>query len=149
MGLSTKLKRKKPEETKHAELVEKDKSLHKKHKEPVQVEEHFQPIYLYTVIVDHGQGDAVMKLLDSIGCVVQFTHIGRGTANRQILELLGTQDNRKDVIFAFFREDLIEDAKKELELFFRASKRNRGVGFTFKLASLVGEKMYHFLTNTL
>ena len=44
---------------------------------------------------------------------------------------------------------LFAKRKKELEAFFKVSKRNRGIGFSIPMTSLIGMKLYQFLVDTL
>ena len=105
-------------------------------------------LYLYTIIVPHGQGDNILRILKLNKSSAQFIQYGEGTASNAIREILGTEDTKKDVIFSLVREDAIPDIKKELDIYFVASKRNRGIAYTIQLTSIVGVKLYKFLTQT-
>ena len=116
--------------------------------EPFEKREDLKHILLYIVIVNYGQGDAIIKLLKNNGTSAQFAQIGEGTATKQVLSLLHIEETRKEIIYSFVREDFVPNIKSELEAYFAASKRNRGIAFTIELNSLVGVKMYKFLTQT-
>lgn len=105
-------------------------------------------IYLYIIVVDRAVSETVIKLLQNIGSSAQFLHSGRGTAPKEILNVLGAIDNRKSVINAFVSEDKLEQTREELEIFFMANKKNRGIGFAVPLSSLQGIRMYKYLTQT-
>ena len=107
-----------------------------------------QKLYMYIVIVDQGISKTVEKLLQNIGSSAQFIHNGRGTAPKEIYSVLGAVDNKKAVINAFVSEEKINEVREELEIFFKASKKNRGVGFAIPLSSLQGIRMYRYLTQT-
>lgn len=102
---------------------------------------------LFITIVPRYQGNAIVKLLQNLGSSMQLVQKGRGTAVRQTLDILGIEDNRKDVVFAFVRNDLIDEIKKELEAYFAANKNQKGIGFAIGLTSIIGAKIYHFLAN--
>lgn len=104
---------------------------------------------LYVTIVNRGQADAITSLFQRMGSAAQFINVGNGTATKNVLDILGIEDNGKDIVFSLIKQELIPDAKKELEAFFAASKRNRGIGFSIKLTSMVGVKLYRFLTDSL
>lgn len=104
---------------------------------------------LFITIVPKNQGDAVSKIFQRIGTSAQFIQRGEGTATKAIRDILGIEDNGKDIVFTLIKQDSIPDAKVEIEAFFAASKRNKGIGFTIPLTSVAGVKIYKFLTNTL
>lgn len=115
---------------------------------PFEKREDLKKLVLYTIIVPYGQGDTVVKLLKQKGSSAQFVRVGDGTATKQILSVLHIEDTRKEIIYSFLREDLVPEFKIELEAFFLASKRNRGIAFTIDLDSIVGVKTYKFLSQT-
>lgn len=102
----------------------------------------------YTVIVPHGQADNISRLLKANKCSAVFIQFGEGTATSEIREILGSEDTKKDIIYSLVREDYIEDVKKEIDVYFAANKRNRGIAYTIKLDSIVGVKLYKFFTQT-
>ncbi len=106
-------------------------------------------LLLFITIVNRGQGNFVLKLFESEGANAQFVQYGEGTAQKEIRDILGIEDNSKEVIISIISEDKIEDAKKELEAFFKIRKRNRGIGFSIPMTSLIGMKLYQFLVDTL
>lgn len=104
---------------------------------------------VYVAIVNRGQGDAVTSLFQKNGSSAQFVILGNGTANKNVLDILGIEDNQKEVVLALIKRELIPDAKRELEAFFAASKRNKGIGFSIEMTSIIGVKLYRFLANVL
>jgi hypothetical protein len=109
----------------------------------------FQKLSLFITIVNHGQADNILRLYQYSGSAAQFTQKGNGTAQKQVLDVLGIEDNRKDVVYCFIAQDKIAELKKELEAYFAANKRNKGIGFSIPLTSIIGAKIYHFLADTL
>ncbi|MBR4378317.1 MAG: hypothetical protein IKP50_05520 [Bacilli bacterium] len=106
-------------------------------------------LLMFITIVNRGQGNYVLKLFESEGANAQFVQYGEGTAQKEIRDILGIEDNTKEIIVSLLSEDKIESAKKELEAFFKISKRNRGIGFSIPMTSLIGMKLYQFLTDSL
>ena len=106
-------------------------------------------LLMFITIVNRGQGNFVLKLFESEGANAQFVQYGEGTAQKEIRDILGIEDNTKEIIISLISEDRIESAKKELEAFFKVSKRNRGIGFSIPMTSLIGMKLYQFLTDSL
>ena len=109
---------------------------------------HLKKLFLYVVIVNFGHSDAIIKLLKANHSSAQFIRVGEGTANKQIREILSIDDNRKEIVYSLLREDFVEDFKKEIEAYFAASKKNAGVAFTIDVDSIVGVKLYKFLSQT-
>ena len=62
-------------------------------------------------------------------------------------DILGIEDNGKEIIISLIPNERIEEAKNELEAFFKVNKRNRGIGFSIPMTSLIGMKVYQFLTD--
>lgn len=104
---------------------------------------------MFITIVNRGQGNFVLKLFESEGANAQFVQYGEGTAQKEIRDILGIEDNSKEIIISLISQDKIDSAKKELEAFFKVSKRNRGIGFSIPMTSLIGMKFYQFLVDTL
>jgi len=124
------------------------KNKKKKNKKPANVEV-FHKIHIYTVIVTHGYGEMAAKTLTHCGSNAYLICLGRGTAKKELLNMLGVEGNQKDVVFAFTDENNIVDTNNQLNKLFDKNKNMMGFAFTIKLNSIVGEKIYHFLTNTL
>lgn len=103
---------------------------------------------LYIAIVDYGQSDNVIRIFQRYNSSMQFIQNGEGTAIKAVRDILGLEDNRKEIVFAFVTMDKVEDLRNELNAYFFSSKKNRGIAFTVKLNSLIGVKLYHFLTQT-
>lgn len=115
---------------------------------PFEEREDLKKLLFYVIIVNYGQGDTVVKLLKSKGTSAQFVQIGEGTATKQVLSVLHIEETRKEIIYSFIRDDLLPDLKTELEAYFLSSKRNAGIAFTIDLNTIVGVKLYKFLTQT-
>lgn len=108
-----------------------------------------QRLYLYIVIVNVGIGDDVISLLQSLGSSMQFTHIGTGTAPDSLKTILGVNDASKEIIHAFIKEKDLDIVTAELNAFFMAAIKNRGVGFAIPMSSLMGVRAYKYLTQTM
>ena len=65
---------------------------------------------LYFVIVNKGQGDAVVKLFASrFKTSLTYLHKGEGTATDKVSEILGFNDNRKDVVVSVIKRDELKE----------------------------------------
>ena len=105
-------------------------------------------LLLFVTIVGRGAGTPVTKLFERFGSSAQFIERGEGTATKEINNILGIEDNEKDIIFSFITEDKVPVIKPELEAFFAINKRNRGIGMVLPLSSIIGVRVYQFLANT-
>ena len=104
---------------------------------------------LFITIVNHGQSEAILKLCQQVGCSLQMVQMGQGTAQKQILDILGVTDNKKDIILTLIKKENIPELKVEIEAFFSVNKKNKGIGFSIPLTSVAGIKAYQFLSDCL
>ena len=104
---------------------------------------------LYVSIVNYGQSDSIIKIFQRYNSSLQFVQNGTGTAVKAVRDILGLEDNRKEVVFAFVSDEVLNELKDELDAYFYSSKRNRGIAFSISLNSIIGAKLYHFLSNTI
>ena len=103
---------------------------------------------LFVTIVGKGQAQPVLRIFERGGSSAQFIQRGEGTARKEIYNILGIEEIDKDIVFSFISQDKIPDLKNELTAFFMASKKNRGIGFSIPLSSIIGVRVYQFLANT-
>ncbi len=127
---------------------EKKKEVLEEERPAFETRDDLKKLYLYTIIVPRGQGEYILRVLKANRTSVQFLQYGEGTASNAIRGILGIEDTKKDIIYSIVREDAIPDIKKEIDVYFVASKKNRGIAYTIALTSIVGVKMYKFLTQT-
>ena len=117
-------------------------------KQPFEERPDLKKLKFYIIIVNYGQGQNIVKLLKANHSSAQLVQYGEGTATKQVRSILSIQDNRKEIIYSFIREDFVNEFKKDLDAYCASSKRNAGVGFTVELNTIVGVKLYKFLTQT-
>ena len=106
-----------------------------------------KPLVAYFAIVNQGNAGAVIDIFRRAGSTASFVQMGTGTASKHVRDILGIEDNRKEIVVSIIREELLNEATVELEAFYAASKRNRGIGFSVSLTGLSGVRMYQFLAN--
>ena len=100
---------------------------------------------LFTV-VDRNKGEFYLDVLSQYEVNFQTVINGTGTANSEILDLLGL-NNHKAVIVSVIREDLTDTIMKVLEEKFRIIRNGKGVAFAVPLSSVIGVNIYRFLSN--
>ena len=118
-------------------------------KQQVQPQVNYEKLSIFITIVNHGLADPVVKLFQNFGVSAQFIQRGEGTATRQIRDILGIEDTGKDIVISIIKKDKIEEVKPDLWAFFSASKYNKGIGFSIPMTSMIGVKVYQFLSNSL
>lgn len=124
-----------------AETKNKEKQL------PFDKQNEIKPLLAYIAIVNQGNANAVIEIFRRAGSSASFVKMGKGTASKHVRDILGIEDNKKEIVISLITEDKLNDAKTEFAAFVAASKRNQGIGFSIALTSLAGVRMYQFLTN--
>lgn len=104
---------------------------------------------LFVTIVNDGLAESVIKVFEHVGASAQFVQKGNGTAQKEIRDILGIEDNGKEVVLSFIDQDSIKDAKNELVAIFMTSKKGSGIGFAIPLTSIIGVRVYQFLADTI
>ena len=87
-----------------------------------------------------------VDLLEQFEVNVQMVMYGKGTANTQMLALLGLIESDKSVIISYIREDRVKDALDTLEEKFHKVKNGKGIAYTVSLDSIIGVSMYQLLS---
>ena len=134
--------------TKAAKKEKKEVASNEEQRPAFETRDDIKKLVLYTVIVPRGQGDNIMRIFKLNKSSAQFLKYGEGTASNAIRDILGSEDTGKDIVYSIVREDAVPDIKKELDVYFVASKNNRGIAYTIRLTSVMGVKIYKFLTQT-
>lgn len=119
----------------------------KVNKLPYDKENEIKPLVAYFAIVNQGNANAIVEIFKKAGSSLQLIQMGRGTATKQIRDILGIEDNQKEIVISLIREEKMKEVTTELSAYFAASKRTKGVGFSVKLTGLMGITMYQFLAN--
>lgn len=98
-------------------------------------------------IVNRKKADSFMDLLQSFEVNMQCVALAEGTADAEMLGLLGLTDSEKAVIFSVIREDRAADALHALEEKFKTIRDGKGIAFTISMSSMIGVSVFRFLTN--
>lgn len=98
-------------------------------------------------IVDRSKTLLYLDLLEQFEVNVQTVLYGKGTANSQMLSILGLDESDKSAIISFIREDRIKDALESLNEKFNTVKNGKGVAYTIPLDSIIGVSAYQLLSN--
>ncbi len=100
---------------------------------------------LFTV-VDRNKGEFYLDVLSQYEVNFQTVINGTGTAQSEILDMLGL-NNSKAVVVSVIREDLTDTIMQVLEEKFRTIRNGKGIAFAVPLSSVIGVNLYRFLSN--
>lgn len=126
-----------------------NKKPSKKPSNLIEKQEDLKKLCIFIVVVNRGLAKPISKIFQTYGSNAQFIQRGYGTASKEIRDILGIEDTSKDIVLSIIRKDKVEDVKPELNAFFHVNKYNRGIGFSIPMTSIIGVKLYQFLTDAL
>ena len=106
-----------------------------------------QKLKLLVTIVGRSKAEFYMDLLQSLDVNIQLSMLGHGTANTQMLYLLGLSDSDKAIIFSVVREDRAKEALALLGQKFQTVRGGKGIAYTIPMSSVVGVAIYRFLSD--
>lgn len=102
---------------------------------------------LFTV-VNRNKTEFFVDILQSFEINMQLVLSAQGTANDQIMNLLGLTESDKSVIVSVIRRDKVKDALEMLDEKFKTVKGGKGIAYTVPMSSTIGVAIYQFLSNT-
>ena len=102
---------------------------------------------LLFTIVDRPKGEFYLDVLSQFDVNCQLVVGGLGTANTELVELLGLEPH-KAVILSVLREDMVDAAMNCLEEKFATIRNGKGVSFAVPLSSVIGVNLYQFLSDS-
>ena len=100
---------------------------------------------LFTV-VDRPKAEFYLDVLSQFEVNCQMVVNGKGTAQSELIDLLGLNIH-KAVIISVVREDLVDEITKTLEQKFETIKNGKGISFAVPMSGIIGVNMYQFLSN--
>ena len=102
---------------------------------------------MLVTIVNRSKNLFYLDLLEEFDVNVQMVLYGKGTADSEMLNLLGLAETDKAVILSYINEDRVKDALDTLNEKFHKVKNGKGVAFTIAMDSIIGVSMYQLLSN--
>lgn len=105
-------------------------------------------LMLLFTIVNKPKAEFFVDLLSSFEVNFQTVLSAQGTANDQIMSLLGLTDSDRSVILSVIRREKVADAMAMLDSKFRTVKGGKGIAYTVPMTSTIGVAIYQFLSNT-
>ena len=104
-------------------------------------------LVLLVTIVDRAKGEFYSDSIQSFECNMQLLMRGKGTAGKQILDLLGLANNEKSVIFSVVKEERLPEILAFLDEKFKTIKNGKGIAYTLPFTSIIGTAIFGFLSN--
>ena len=100
---------------------------------------------LFTV-VDRPKQEFYLDVLSQFEVNCQMVVNGKGTAQSELIDLLGLNIHKATII-SVVREDNVDEIMKCLEDKFATIKNGKGIAFAVPLSSVIGVNIYQFLSN--
>lgn len=104
-------------------------------------------LVLLVTVVNRSKGTYYVDLLEQFEINMQTTILGKGTANSEMLNLLGLIETDKVVILSLVKEEKVKEISDVLQEKFDKIKNGKGISFTIPLKSIIGISIYQFLCN--
>ena len=108
---------------------------------------HVKKLKILITIVNKSKTEFFVDLIQNHEVNVQMVLQAHGTANAEMLNLLGLLGSEKSVIISAIREDKVSKVLVELEEKFRSIKHGSGIAYTIPMSSIIGVAVYGFLSN--
>lgn len=93
---------------------------------------------LFCVIVDFGKGSKMLKELKKLGASGGTFFLGKGTVSNHLLDILGLNEIRKEILMVLIKEEDEEKFLKGLNDKFHLDKPHHGIAFTMPLKYCLG-----------
>ncbi|SCG81671.1 nitrogen regulatory protein P-II [Proteiniborus sp. DW1] len=93
---------------------------------------------LSVVVVDMGMGSKILNESKKIGIKGGTIFLGRGTVKKPILELLGLDEVKKEIVFMVSDKKLETRLHEELTEKFHLDKPNKGIIFSSPVNRIIG-----------
>ena len=104
-------------------------------------------LQLLVTVVNRKKAEFYADFLQEFEVNMQLSFAAEGTANTEMLNLLGLSDSEKSVIFSIIKEEKAPAALAALEEKFATIKHGKGIAFTIPMTGTIGVAIYQFLAN--
>ncbi len=108
-----------------------------------------QKIKLLVTIVDRGKGGRIISLCKAEGITCNLIILGHGTANSDILGILGLGETEKDIVMSTVLEGKAAAILKKITNEMQLRKSGKGIAFTIPINSIDNRCSYEFLSGIL
>ena len=102
---------------------------------------------LLVTVVNRSKALFYTDLLEQFEVNMQVRFLGKGTANSEMLSLLGLAETEKVVILSIIKEEREKEILETLSEKFEKVKNGKGIAYTISMKSVIGVSIYKFLSN--
>lgn len=102
---------------------------------------------LLVTIVPRSKAEIYAAQIQNLECNMQMILYGRGTASKEMLNLMGLADSEKGVIISVVGENTLPAILETIEGMFNTIKGGKGIAYTVPLSSVIGSLIFGFLSN--
>ena len=102
---------------------------------------------LLVTVVNRSKALFYEDLLEQFEVNMQVVILGKGTADSEMLRILGLAETEKAVILSLLREDKVKEIFETLSEKFEKIKNGNGIAYTIPMKSIIGVSIYQFLSN--
>lgn len=114
---------------------------------PFEKRETLQSLSLFFTIINRHQAQYYVKAYQDVGCSLSMIMYAHSMPPVEILQLLGADETKKDIIMTVTRTEYIPQLKKIAEERFKISKISKGIAFAIPIDAVSGIAIYKFLAD--
>ncbi len=124
------------------------KEITKTTKQPKKnVNSSIKKLKMLITVVNRSKALYYSDLLEQFEINMQTVIYGRGTADKELFNLLNVDENEKAILLSIVREDHVQEVLETLKEKFQKIKNGKGIAFTIPMKSIIGVSVYQFLSN--
>ncbi|NMA94631.1 MAG: P-II family nitrogen regulator [Clostridiales bacterium] len=97
---------------------------------------------MFSVVVNTGIGTKIFKEAEKIGIIGGTVFLGRGTVKSHVLELLGLDQVKKEIVILIAHKSLEGVIHEVITEKFHLEKPNHGIAFSVSLNEVVGQEEF-------
>lgn len=90
----------------------------------------FEPIKMLVCIVNRGEGKQVTELCTENGLSCHIQLLGKGTADSQMLSMLGLGENEKDIVIVTVAASMCSEVMAKITSRLHLGEPGRGIAFS-------------------
>lgn len=102
---------------------------------------------LFCIIVDFGKAGKILKESKKLGATGGTFFLGKGTVKSHLLDILGLNEIRKEILIMIIEERSEALFYRELNKKFSLDKANHGIAFSMPLSNCIGLNNYKYEPN--
>jgi len=120
----------------------------KEETKPFEEAHKLEGLYWFVAVVNDGQGDAIVNILNHHEVSACFLCHGSGTATSDFYHVLGFDVSKKQLVSGLTKKREWPGIKKDVTERFAVSAYSKGIAFVISVDSICGVSAYKFVTNT-